>query len=215
MEKRIIIADLHIGDHYSQYKHALAHLKSCKEIIILGDCHDRQMGGNPQVFHAFLHQCLAVAERVTYVMGNHEWVPCGPDPEVLLREVTVCDHYDITLKGLRYRFIHGHQYDFMVANMKWLSWFSVQCQRVIDKAFGVNLKRWLRSFKSSQKKLQKVEEKCLKDNQNHCDVVVMGHTHRPGIRLIGNTQLVVAGDFIEHTTWAKIEDARVSLVNLD
>jgi len=215
MEKRIVIADLHIGDNYSQYKHALAHLTACKEIIILGDCHDRQKGGNPQVFHAFLHQCLVAADKVIYVMGNHEWMPSGPDPEVLLREMRVCDHYDITLAGLRYRFIHGHQYDFVVAKMRWLSWFSVQLQRAFDWCFGTNIKRWLRSFKCSQGKLAKIEAKCLKANENHCDVLVMGHTHRPDICLIDNTQLVVAGDFIEHSTWAVIEDARISLVKLD
>ena len=215
MDKRIVIADLHIGDSYSKYQHALAHLTACKEIIILGDCHDRQMGGDSQVFHAFLQECLRVAERVIYVMGNHEWIPSGPDPEVLLREVHVCDHYDITLKGLRYRFIHGHQYDFVPGKLPLLSWFTVQLQRVIDRIFRVNIKRWLRGFKSSQKKLQKVEAKCLKDNEKHCDVLVMGHTHRPDICLVGNTQLVVAGDFIEHTTWAMINGARTSLVNLD
>lgn len=214
MEKRIVIADLHLGDKFSKYQHALAHLGACKEIIILGDCHDRQMGGDPSVFHAFLRECLSCAEKVVYIEGNHEWLPFGPDPEPLLAEVHVCDHYDITLRGLRYRFIHGHQYDFIPGKLPLLSWFIVQCQRVIDWIFRVNIKEWVRSLSWSQKSMQKVEEKCLKDNQNHCDVLVMGHTHRPDIRLIENTQLVVAGDFIEDATWAEIHGGRISLVDL-
>lgn len=44
-----------------------------------------------------------------------------------------------------------------------------------------------------------------------CDLVVFGHTHAPGVHVFPEGTYVNLGDWVQHHTWAVVEDGRIHL----
>ena len=231
-----VISDLHLGDGSradlfghddAEFLSFLTYLeRNFESVVLLGDIFETLTGPSPFHQARALQACEAAHPEIvarfrtpkyTYVHGNHDLVAAR----------TMGAHHDITLEadGKRILFTHGHEYDFVERNARWLSlagvWFSGWLMR-----FGLaplcrffhRVDVWARGATSDPKtcRFQKWSVDLAKAKE--VDVIVTGHTHRGvvaehGSRLFLNggscseggisflSMNTATGDYAVNTSW--------------
>ena len=128
--RSIFISDIHIGIRASKVKELLHFLKynDCDHLYLLGDIIDgwrlkKNWFWNPD-FNTFIQKVLRKARsgtKVYYIPGNHDEVfsdYCGFSfANIKVRK----NRIHTTANNKRLLLMHGHEFDGIVLNSKWLA----------------------------------------------------------------------------------------------
>lgn len=217
----IVVSDLHIGDSRADANLPLL-LRTIDDLaapdshlVLNGDTFDLavcfSLDGRHQEF-------ISVARKhgmVTCVQGNHDWI-LGGLGRSFKPGLVCCQEMDMVVHGRTFRILHGHQSDFISNRLPRLNRMMICLNHWIASATGLDLQMKLRATWMGRKMLDKQESRILSDNPQ-VDVLVAGHTHRPGIRQVGNQTYINTGDWIErsHCSYLLLrEDGTFELVTL-
>lgn len=226
--RTLFISDVHLGTKGCQADKLIDFLKhrSFEKIYIVGDFIDIWLLKKrlywPQRHTDVIRKILKRSKKtpVIYINGNHD--EFCENFFCQLGNIEICGRVDhITADNRKLLVIHGHQFDCVTKNAKWLSIFGsvaysilVSMNLAIDgirKRLGLQ-KHW--SLSSYVKKNIKNAisfifnfEKALSTyaQSNEYDGVICGHIHTAAIKQVGGTMYYNTGDWVESCT-ALIED---------
>ena len=121
--------------------------------------------------------------------------------------------------------MHGHEFDGIVLNSKWLAkigavlydysvWFNNIlnfCRRKLGLSYW-SLSGYLKTrVKDAQRYIENFENACLERiKKNNCDGIVCGHIHHPEIKKIGDKTYHNLGDWVDSCS-AMVEDFKGNL----
>jgi UDP-2,3-diacylglucosamine pyrophosphatase LpxH len=227
--RSIFISDVHIGIRASKVKELLHFLKynDCEHLYLLGDIIDgwrlkKNWFWNPD-FNTFIQKVLRKARsgtKVYYIPGNHDEVfsdYCGFSfANIKVRK----NRIHTTANNKRLLLMHGHEFDGIVLNSKWLAkigavlydysvWFNNilnYCRRKLGLSYW-SLSGYLKTrVKDAQRFIENFENACLERiKKNNCDGIVCGHIHHPQIKKIGDKTYHNLGDWVDSCS-AMVED---------
>jgi len=197
----VVVSDLHIGDN--RVDGNLSSLFGTIERLAAPDSHLVLNGDTFDLavlpcFDSRHREFISVARkhgRITYIKGNHDWLVDGLD-DALAPNTLFCHEFEETLGGRRFRFLHGHQSDFISNRLPRLNRIMIRANHWIADTLGIDLQMRLRATGIGQRTLERQENR-IAENSPGAHVVVAGHTHRPGIRLVGGRMYVNTGDWME------------------
>jgi len=213
----ILVSDLHLGSETSRARDATRFLKSAmfNRLILLGDIfcdlNFRRLKREHWQFLSLIRK-LSNPKRgieVVWVEGNHDRGLAQLMSHLV--GVQVYQEYVWYHRSLKYRAIHGHQFDRFLVDSALLSaigeYLYLQIQKIDVR--GSKIARWLDRLNSSWLRLTpKVAEGALAHASAHRDdVIFCGHTHhafetsRNGVRYL-NTGAWTH----EHLTYVAIDD---------
>lgn len=222
------ISDLHLGTRHSSTTELLEFLKNNEfEIIyIVGDFIDfwqlKHKHYWPQSHNDIIQKLLRKSRKGTsiiYIPGNHdEFVSefIGDYGNVSIKK----NHIHTTIAGKRYIIIHGHEFDLVTTNMKWLSILGdfgyqllLQSNRPVNMIRNwLDLEPWsLSSYIKNRVKMvvnvvgnfEKSVSHYAKTNNVHG--IICGHIHTPTNKIIDGYDYWNCGDWVESCT-AIVED---------
>lgn len=165
--------------------------------------------------------------KLVYISGNHDfWF--GDFFGGVIDATLVDDRYTVNADGKSIVFTHGDLYtvnDFRYKLFRSIIRlpFMKRCFSVLHPDFALRLgallsrssrKRkspsWLRIKKSAG--LELFAKKLI---SRGTDIVVMGHSHQPGIKDIDKGIYANCGDWVKHHSYVKIIDGNISLCNFE
>jgi UDP-2,3-diacylglucosamine hydrolase len=157
---------------------------------------------------AALHRCLQRGVQIDYIRGNHDF-HLGP---VLCEQMGIQGHESlhVTLAGRRTLLVHGDQADSRIG-------YRVTRRVLRGRAFGMLMSAL------GPDRAQTLGRRLAGSEQHHggpdtdllalqrdwaqsrlgadCQVVVLGHSHAPGLHELDGGHLVNLGDFVHHHTF--------------
>lgn len=230
--RTIILSDCHIGSKESNYrlvKRFLAFLPRCDELVLLGDFWDlwdmsadrlRERHGDVIML---LDRICAAGTKITYVLGNHDeaYLEDPVMPEGLVEVVEgpyVLPNHPKSIVA-----IHGHEYDPVYQDHRWLSRGLAWVNMMLVRTIGISVKSLARSTCTDCKDrddfhdlVWRIHGTAANANRHH-DVLVMGHTHTP-TRIDASTfgvEVVNPGDWKWSNTWVEVVNGDVGLNRYD
>lgn len=219
-----IVSDVHIGrlndahqHHFVRWLDAL----DAEQLILLGDVFHWWWGVEGLVLAEFV-PVLAALERVRrrgipicYVPGNHDFA-LGPFFKESLG-VTVSPRVEASWGGRRFLLVHGDEpdtslgYRFTRRALRGRPFAALM--RLAGprraQAIGERLAGGSRAMggDSPNPRLLKAQEDWAQARIDEgFDVVVMGHSHAPGVHALRAGTLVNLGDFVHHFTWLAVRE---------
>jgi UDP-2,3-diacylglucosamine pyrophosphatase LpxH len=151
--------------------------------------------------------------KVTYIPGNHDenfrgYLGLSFGGVEIKREA-----FHVTATGKRVLMLHGDEFDSVVTNHQFITWFGDGCYEVL--LTGGRIYNWLRrkfnwphfSLAAYVKKKVKYivnfvsnyQQSLLRyARQREADIVVTGHIHRPEIKNIEEVLYANCGDWVEN-----------------
>ncbi len=234
--RTVWISDLHLGARGSSATEVLEFLKTfdCEKLYIDGDFIDlwqlRKSHFWPQEHSDVIQKVLRIARKGTpiiFIPGNHDdfcvnFVGTYGNIQVVLNDVHV------TADGRRLLVLHGHEFDNVTQNAKWLAVAGDVGYNVLMKiniilnffrrifGFGYwSLSAYVkRKVKNAVNVISDFEQMVAKYAEMHKTTgIVCGHIHTPSIREIRGVQYYNCGDWVESCT-ALVEhfDGRIELI---
>lgn len=159
--------------------------------------------------------------QIDYVSGNHDfWLDDFFEKQMkikLHRDEFVTDY-----GGKRFHFIHGDglaagDWAYRILKRMFRSKFNIWLYRKLPSDFAFALAKKVSG--SSREHSSKRENEFLSDYRNYAinklrdrfDVVVIGHLHIPSYEETEHGLYINSGDFIEHFSYVKVTDDKISL----
>jgi len=220
--RTVWISDLHLGTKSCQVEPLLRFLASmrCDHLFLVGDIIDfwsmRRRWYWPQSHNDVIRKILKRAgktTKVTYIPGNHDenfrgYLGLSFGGVEIKREA-----FHVTATGKRVLMLHGDEFDSVVTNHQFITWFGDGCYEVL--LAGGRVYNWLRrkfnwphfSLAAYVKKKVKYivnfvsnyQQSLLRyARQREADIVVTGHIHRPEIKRIEEVLYANCGDWVEN-----------------
>jgi len=231
-----IFSDAHLGAH-SEAKESeklskigqLCQLvkEDGDRLVILGDLFDfwfEYKHTAPKEHYQVLFLLSELVNRgiqVDYISGNHDfWLDDFFETQMKIKLHR--DEFETDYGGKRFHFIHG---DGLAPS----DWAYRILKRIFRNKFNIWLYRklpsdWAFAFAkkvsgSSREHSSKRENEFLSDYRNYAinklrdqfDVVVIGHLHIPSYEVTEHGLYINSGDFIEHFSYVKVTDDKISL----
>lgn len=224
----LLVSDLHLRGVADTNQHAFLDFLGrvpFQELVVVGDLFDIWFVPG----HAVPVQGVPVIGRmlelvrdgrpVTWIAGNHDWVP-GVAP----LGIEVASSWERTVGGSRIVAVHGDEgadprlrqrlFDRVLRSR-----VSAAGARALGPAFmwtlGSTVSRWSRTKGHDDLQDVLLRQNALADGLLASrDIVVVGHSHAPGMVPRPRGTLVNLGDWLEHRTYARIDDA-VRLMHWD
>ena len=217
MADTILVSDLHLGSETSRAREATLFLRAAmfNRLILLGDIfcdlNFRRLKKQHWQFLSLIRK-LSNPKRgieVVWVEGNHDRGLAQLMSHLV--GVRVYDDYGWHYRGVKYRGIHGHQFDRFLVNSALLSALGgvvyLQIQKVDFK--DSKIARWLDRLNSRWLRLTpKVAAGALAfAKARGDDVVFCGHTHQAFHTSEGGTRYFNTGSWThEHLTYAAVDE---------
>jgi len=220
--RTVWISDLHLGTKSCQVEPLLRFLGSmrCDHLFLVGDIIDlwsmRRRWYWPQSHNDVIRKILKRAgktTKVTYIPGNHDenfrgYLGLSFGGVEIKREA-----FHVTATGKRVLMLHGDEFDSVVTNHQFITWFGDGCYEVL--LAGGRVYNWLRrkfnwphfSLAAYVKRKVKYivnfvsnyQQSLLRyARQREADIVVTGHIHRPEIKPIEDVLYANCGDWVEN-----------------
>ncbi len=231
-----IFSDAHLGaDSREKESEKTAKITSLFEkvkgdgdrLVILGDLFDfwfEYEHAVPKQHHKVLFMLTDLVERgvvVDYVAGNHDfWM--GDFFSTQLGLTVHRDSFDLDYDGKLLHLIHGDglaQADRGYRLLKRIlrNRFNIWLYRKLPPDWAMPLARKVSG--SSRRFTSRRNQTFAADYQAYAekklaagyDIVAIGHLHIPIIKSLANGTYVNTGDFIDHFSYARLADARISL----
>ena len=213
----ILVSDLHLGSETSRAREATLFLRAAmfNRLILLGDIfcdlNFRRLKKEHWQFLSLIRK-LSNPKRgieVVWVEGNHDRGLAQLMSHLV--GVRVYDNYGWQYRGVKYRGIHGHQFDRFLVDSALLSALGeviyLQIQKVDFR--DSKIARWLDRLNSRWLRLTpKVAAGALAFAQARGDdVVFCGHTHQAFHAGEGHTRYFNTGSWThEHLTYAAVDE---------
>lgn len=222
--RSVFVSDIHLGTRMSQADAFMSWFRNieCQQLYLVGDIVDGWALSHrfywPQSHNDVIQKIMRQARkgtRVTYLPGNHDEFLRGLGEQQFgrIRLVDSCDH--VGHDGLRYRVLHGDQFDVVIKNAKWLAhlgtWAYDAVMRInlliswVRRLLG--LKPWSLSAWAKYKVKQAVnfigeyEENLAGFAARHgYDGIICGHIHHANIREVHGMLYMNCGDWVESCT---------------
>jgi UDP-2,3-diacylglucosamine pyrophosphatase LpxH len=238
--RTVWISDVHLGTKASQVEPLLKFISSmrCEHLFLVGDIIDlwamRRRWYWPQSHNDVLRKILKRASKgtkVVYIPGNHDenfrgYLGLSFGGVEVHREA-----FHVTADGKRVLILHGDEFDTVVTNHHFITWFGDGCY---DLLHGVGrIYNWLRrkfdwprfslaAFVQSRVEVvvnyvSNYQQSLLRyARSRRADIVVTGHIHRPEIRPIEELLYANCGDWVENCT-ALVEhaDGRLEIIRME
>jgi UDP-2,3-diacylglucosamine hydrolase len=234
-----VFSDAHLGaDSTEKEAQKVAKIASLFEkvkadgdrLVILGDLFDfwfEYKHAIPKQHHKVLFMLSDLIERgipINYVTGNHDfWM--GDYFSAQLGVTIHRDYFDLDYDGKRLHFIHGDglsKTDRLYRLLKRIlrNRFNVWLYRKLPPDWAMPLAKKVSG--SSRRYTSRRERTFAADYQVYAeqklaagfDIVTIAHLHIPIIKPLGSGTYVNTGDFIDHFSYAKFADGRISLQHL-
>ncbi len=238
MAKAYFFSDVHLGlGSREQDKQKEARLlsfldlvmKDADHLFILGDLFDAWIEYRtviPKGFHRTLTKLEDLTRRsisVHYLAGNHDYWLADFFPNELGIEVYL-DPFEFTLDDKRIYLHHGDGLALYDGGYRML-------KRILRSPLNIMLYKWLHpdiglalAQTSSKKSRQYTSSKNYgkedgmsafagKMIASGYDAVIMGHRHRPLYEVIGSGVYINLGDWINHNTYATLENGKFELLH--
>jgi UDP-2,3-diacylglucosamine pyrophosphatase LpxH len=226
--RTLIVSDVHLGCRYSQADHFLTYLNSVRpeQIFILGDFLDAwELGARwrwKPVYSQIIGRLFDLADRGTelyYTPGNHDQFLRCPEVARFLRKSGLCvnvrDEFVFqTQTGRRFLVLHGDRFDVIETRHQWLStllthvyspllfanaWYN----RLAGRRDGTySACAWIKhQVKTAVRFFSHFEESLYRyARSRHCEGVICGHIHAPGMSTLAEATYINTGDWVEHCT---------------
>ncbi len=242
MRKRVdlvVLSDLHLGTYGCQAEELLAYLKSIDPgVLILNgdilDCWQFKKGFFPGSHLEVIRQLTRFAARgkaVFYLTGNHDDI-LRRFSDLHLGQIQLLDQLILQVGGKKVLFFHGDAFDVSIRHARWLAqlggttyeWL-IRLNRLINAllfrmgrprvSFSQRIKR---SVKKAVRFVSDFEQASVEyGHQQGCQVVVCGHIHQPGMRMVpvanGEREVLYlnSGDWVENLTALEHHEGQWSL----
>lgn len=199
-------------------------------LVILGDLFDfwfEYRHAIPKDHHHLICRLTALVEQgvaIDYVSGNHDfWMGDFFTEQVGLRLHR--DHLDTEYEGKRLHLIHG---DGLAAGDRGYRLL----KRILRNPLNICLYRKLppdwaiplakKVSGSSREYTARRDPDFVADYESYAktrleegfDIVAIGHLHLPVIKTLGSGTYVNTGDFIEHFTYARLDEQAIELKSM-
>lgn len=224
--KTVIISDVHLGAPHAKLQE-VAHFLSmleCECLIMAGDIidgwqlkrvEDKWTAQESGFFNEIMQMMAANGTKVIYITGNHDdfldaIVPCQ------LFNVSIQSEYVVEDFGKRYVVIHGHAFDSITAQMRWISKlgdigysFLLKFNNFWNKSRELHGKErysFSKTIKHGVKKAVNLISGFESDlasfaRSKNCDGIICGHIHHPEDKLLkGGVHYLNCGDWVESLT---------------
>lgn len=213
----ILVSDLHLGSETSRARDATKFLRSAmfNRLILLGDIfcdlNFRRLKKDHWQFLSLIRKLSNPkrAVEVVWVEGNHDRGLAQLMSHLV--GVRVYDEYAWQYRGVKYRGIHGHQFDRFLVDSALLSAVGEMVYLQIQKLDFKDSKiaRWLDRLNSQWLRLTpKVCRGALAHGRIHGDnVVFCGHTHQAFQASANGVHYFNTGAWThEHLTYAAVDE---------
>ena len=235
--RSVWISDVHLGTKMSNAAALLEFFKTFEtdNLFLVGDIIDGWAMSKsffwPQTHNDVIQKILRQARKgttVTYLPGNHdEFLRSFGDHDFgNIRLVNTCVYRGAN--GLRYKVMHGDQFDVVIKHAKWLahlgSW-AYDALIALNVAVSaarrwIGLRPWSLSAWAKYKVKQAVnfmgdyEENLSGYARSHgCDGIICGHIHHANIRHVDGIAYMNCGDWVEScTALVEHEDGRWEII---
>jgi UDP-2,3-diacylglucosamine hydrolase len=219
--KRLFISDAHLTGLQDPNQALLVDLlmkTNADEVYFLGDVFHfwwGQPGFRDPEFEPFLSAIESLRERLVpcfWVRGNHDF-HLGPVLEEDLG-VVVADRFRLTIAGAEVLLVHGDEADRSfgyrltkaVLRGRLFAWLMNRLSPGGIKTLGRRMAGTSRDHMGSNAGLILAQKEWAeKQHQDGVDVVVLGHSHAPGISQLASGILVNLGDFVQAHTYLEID----------
>ena len=235
--RSVWISDVHLGTKMSNAAALLEFFKTFEtdNLFLVGDIIDGWAMSKhflwPQTHNDVIQKILRQARKgttVTYLPGNHdEFLRSFGDHDFgNIQLVDTCVYRGAN--GLRYKVMHGDQFDVVIKHAKWLahlgSW-AYDALIALNVAVSatrrcIGLRPWSLSAWAKYKVKQAVnfigdyEENLSGYARTHgCDGIICGHIHHANIRHVDGIAYMNCGDWVEScTALVEHEDGRWEII---
>lgn len=190
------------------------------ELVLAGDIFDVWWGWPRAVYSAYVPILAALREavdrgtRVVFLWGNHDF-KAGPVLEEELG-IAVSETWERDHGGQRYVALHGHRAHRSLGERGYQALLRSKPAAAVMHAMGPGLGwRLSRSLVDRSRQQGHAELLWVLEAQRvlagtllsqGADVVLMGHSHAPGTQVLPNGTWINLGDWVDHYTFAVIDD---------
>jgi UDP-2,3-diacylglucosamine pyrophosphatase LpxH len=234
--RAIWMSDLHLGTRGSNARGVLEFIRDNESdtLYLVGDIIDlwnlRKDHFWPQPHNTVIQKLLRKARKgtqVIYIPGNHDEFTANFFGEY--GSITVKKHHvHTTADGQRLVVMHGHEFDVVTMNARWLALLGDLGYRLllslnrplnyIRSHFGLgywSLSAYVKNrVKSAVSFIGQFEDAVVKFAEMHdAHGIICGHIHTPAIKQIRNVDYYNCGDWVEsNTALVEHQDGRIELV---
>lgn len=240
--RTVVISDVHIGSRHSKVKEVTEFLSSvdCDTLILNGDIIDGWQLKNSDdkwnIHHsAFFRVIMKMMEKhgteVIYVTGNHDDFLDSLVPSRMFN-VNIVSEYVIDHGHGKYVVIHGHAFDSITAQMRWLAKLGDLAYNLLLKFNKIWNRARIRHGKEYYSFSQVIKhgvkqavsyisgfESDLADfaKARGCTGIVCGHIHHPEDKILKHgIHYLNSGDWVESlTALAETIDGHWSIVHFN
>jgi predicted phosphodiesterase len=205
----LVLSDLHLGDPrapstaLSRIHTVLAHEKP--DILVLdGDVLEENLATDEQ-FTQLKVICQDDAGKIVVLNGNHD---CKLTKKLADELHCPFDTQAIGFSSFHsFAVEHGNRFDSWWKKVPGLGWLSIWLNHLVYRVTGLDIQKWLRTFKCVQKKLR-AQHKAAVAAWEGKSIVVTGHTHLPT-----NDQSGIGyfnpGDWLIHFSYVVLQNGKV------
>lgn len=219
--KTVFISDLHMATHSCQIDNFLYFLdhNHFDTIFIIGDFIDGWVLDDKRDWNQKFSDAVSkilkktrYGTKIIYIIGNHDEFLNNYDG--LYGNLEIVREAIYQTCGKKFIVMHGHEFDSIVKNMRWLSRFSsevydffIYTNKVVNsirrflKIKGWSLSNYLKSVVKNAMECIDNYENLIKDyaKKNSADGIICGHLHQPKLE-ISETIYINTGDFVDNST---------------
>lgn len=236
MQKIYFISDAHLGlsDKETEEKKEqmlINFFKSAAQdasaIYILGDLFDAWFEYKtviPKGFHrtiAMLDELVRKNIKIHYLAGNHDfWMN-----DFFISEIGITVHldsYSFTHEGKKIYLHHGDGFSkkdigYRILKKILRNPINIKIYKLLHPDIGISIarkfSRMSRKHSSDKKYFDTSELNSIVENiiNQGYDIVIMGHLHQPLQKKIGNGEFINLGDWINHFTYAVMQNGKIDL----
>lgn len=219
----VVISDVHLGAPHSKLKEVSRFLNSvdCNTLILAGDIidgwqlkkHNSQWTLLESAFFHSISKLMSLGHAKTiYVTGNHDDFLDGIVPSELFN-ISIVSEYTFDSGFDRYVVIHGHAFDSVSMNMRWLAKlgdvgynFLLKFNKFWNRSRTRNGKEPYSFSKTVKHKVKQAVnlisgfEGDLYDfaKSKRCNGIICGHIHHPCDKMLrGEIRYLNCGDWVE------------------
>ncbi len=196
-------------------------------LVILGDLFDFWFEYKyviPKDYHEVLFMLYDLTKkgiRIDYVSGNHDfWLDDFFEKQLGL--VVHRDCFDLVYDGLRLHLIHGDglapgDRGYRLLKRILRNRFNIWLYRKLPPDWAFPLARYVsgssRNYTSKRDHVFAADYEAYARGkiESGCDAVIIGHLHTPIWTQIGDGTYINTGDFIDHFSYVRAENSRITL----
>jgi len=206
----LVLSDTHIGDrrtdrHMDRLLEILAeHADPATTLVLNGDVFDFARNLSFGESHRRFMAAARGFRETIYIEGNHDWFVAGIKDA--LPGLRCCHRLRLTTPGGRFEMLHGHQQDRLARGM--VGHMVVHINRAVQQLTAMDVQRALQRTMVCQWFHDRQEIRLVR-RSSWGDVVVAGHTHRPGVRKVDGRTYVNTGAWLErdHCHYLLVDDS--------